>query len=49
VIPADDKRTSRLLVSEVLGDLLEGLALAPPAVDPAELAEYRERLARLGG
>jgi PPK2 family polyphosphate:nucleotide phosphotransferase len=45
VIPADDKKTARLLVAQVLVETLERLDLHYPAVDPAELERYRAQLA----
>jgi PPK2 family polyphosphate:nucleotide phosphotransferase len=44
VIPADDKKSARLLVSEVICDLLDGLNLRFPVVDPGDIARYREAL-----
>ena len=47
VIPADDKPTARLLVSNILLETLEDLGMRYPDVSPArakEIAELRERL-----
>ncbi len=44
VIPADDKKSARLLVSEVICDLVDGLDLRFPLVDPGDIARYREAL-----
>jgi PPK2 family polyphosphate:nucleotide phosphotransferase len=51
VIPADDKRSARLLAADVLIDVLESMDLTPPETTPeraAELARLEERL-RLNG
>lgn len=47
VVPADDKPTARLIVSQILLDLMESLDLKPPKVNPkrrAELAAMRAAL-----
>lgn len=44
VIPADDKKSARLMISEVICDLMERLDLRYPEADPDELAEYRRLL-----
>ena len=49
VVPADDKKTARLIVSRVLVDTLEDLKLSYPAVSDTrrrELQAIRKRLAR---
>ena len=43
-IPADDKKTARLLVSQVIVETLEGMALRYPEVDREELGRYRAEL-----
>ncbi|MEZ4378508.1 MAG: polyphosphate kinase 2 family protein [Gemmatimonadales bacterium] len=45
VVPADDKRTARLIVAEAVKDTLAALTLVRPSADPEELAAYRARLA----
>jgi PPK2 family polyphosphate:nucleotide phosphotransferase len=47
VVPADVKRTARLIVARILVETLESMDLSPPDVSPervAELARIRERL-----
>lgn len=44
VIPADDKKSARLIISEAICEVLASLDLRYPEVDPAELAEYRRML-----
>jgi PPK2 family polyphosphate:nucleotide phosphotransferase len=47
VVPADDKKNARLIVSRILLETLEGLGLERPEVDPArrrELALLRRQL-----
>lgn len=44
VIPADDKKTARLLVSEVIVQTLEKLDLRYPEVDASSLEQFREAL-----
>jgi PPK2 family polyphosphate:nucleotide phosphotransferase len=44
IVPADDKKSARLIVSEVICELLERLALRYPTIDDAELREYRRLL-----
>jgi hypothetical protein len=44
VIPADDKKTARLLISEVIIETLEGLDLRYPKVDGEGLERYRAQL-----
>lgn len=46
VIPADDKKTARLLISEVIIATLEQMGLRYPEVDRAALGRYREELAK---
>jgi polyphosphate kinase 2 (PPK2 family) len=41
VIPADDKKNARLLVSQVVNQTLESLGLKYPKLDRARLAELR--------
>ncbi len=45
VIPADDKKTARLLISDVIIETLEQMGLRYPEVDRAALERYREELA----
>ena len=47
VVPADDKRNARLIVSQVVADTLAALKMSYPAptLDAAELAAVRKRLA----
>ncbi len=47
-VPADDKKSARLIISQVLVELLEGLDLAypRPTMSAKELAEMRGKLAR---
>ncbi len=47
VVPADDKRTARLIVAQTIVDHLESLDLSYPAPDPAHLKELRAIRARL--
>ncbi len=44
VVPADDKRTARLIISEVICDLLDSLDLRYPTVESGSLEQYRDRL-----
>ena len=48
VVPADDKRNARLIVSQVIVDALAGLKMSypPPTLDAAALEQVRERLNR---
>jgi PPK2 family polyphosphate:nucleotide phosphotransferase len=49
VVPADDKRNARLIVSQVIVDTLAGLKMSYPKVDAKrrmELAQIREQLAK---
>jgi hypothetical protein len=48
VVPADDKRNARLIVSQVIGDALQALEMSYPApsLGKAELAAIRRRLNR---
>jgi hypothetical protein len=48
VVPADDKRNARLIVSQVIGDALEALKMDYPApsLGKAQLAAIRRRLSR---
>jgi polyphosphate kinase 2 (PPK2 family) len=46
VIPADDKKNARLLISATIADALQRLDLRYPAVDRAELARFREQLGK---
>ena len=41
VVPADDKRNARLIVSQIVIDALEGLKLAPPPIDAARRSELQ--------
>lgn len=43
-IPADDKKTARLLVSQVIVETLEGMGLRYPSVDREKLEGYRAEL-----
>lgn len=47
VVPADDKRNARLIVSQVVADALAALKMSypEPTLDAAELAAVRKRLA----
>ncbi|MEO6277030.1 ADP-polyphosphate phosphotransferase [Roseateles sp.] len=47
VVPADDKRNARLIVSQVVVDALAGLKMSypKPSLDEADLADVRKRLA----
>jgi PPK2 family polyphosphate:nucleotide phosphotransferase len=47
VVPADDKRNARLIVSAILVDLMRGLDLQSPVVDPAKQKELRAIRRRL--
>jgi PPK2 family polyphosphate:nucleotide phosphotransferase len=44
VIPADDKKTARLLVSQVIVETLEGMGLRYPDVNLGNLDELRQQL-----
>lgn len=46
IVPADDKRNARLIVSQVIADALAGLKMhyPPPSLDAAALAAMRKRL-----
>lgn len=46
IVPADDKRNARLIVSQVIADALAGLKMhyPPPGLDAAALAAMRKRL-----
>ena len=49
VVPADDKRNARLIVSQIVLETVESLALAYPKVTRArrhELLELRKQLAK---
>ena len=48
VVPADDKRNARLIVSQVVVDALAGLKMSypEPSLGEAELKDVRERLSR---
>jgi len=48
VIPADDKKNARLLISATIADALQRLDLRYPEVDRAELARFREQLSSEG-
>jgi hypothetical protein len=41
IVPADDKANARLIVSQVLVELLKGLKLRYPRVDSAKRKELR--------
>jgi PPK2 family polyphosphate:nucleotide phosphotransferase len=47
VVPADDKRNARLIVSAILVGLMRGLDLRYPVVDPAKQKELRSIRRRL--
>jgi PPK2 family polyphosphate:nucleotide phosphotransferase len=47
VVPADDKPTARLIVSEIIGEALQGMKLAYPEVDAARRAELQSIRRRL--
>jgi len=52
IVPADDKRNARLIVSQVIVDTLAGLKMSYPKVDAnrrMELAQIREQLAKESG
>lgn len=49
VLPADDKWYTRYLMSEILLDVLTGMAPAFPPLDPAEAAKIPQALAELEG
>jgi PPK2 family polyphosphate:nucleotide phosphotransferase len=49
VVPADDKKSAHRLISQVLVDLLEGMALELPRPDPAKAAQLREMRRGLRG
>ncbi len=44
VIPADDKKSARLIISEVICDLLDSLDLRFPEVEAGSLEQYRAML-----
>lgn len=44
VVPADDKKNARLIITQVMVEVLRDLDTAYPAVDTAALARYREAL-----
>ena len=49
VVPADDKKNARLIVSQIILDTLKGLKMAYPTADPArrrELLSIRKSLAK---
>lgn len=48
VVPADDKRTARLIVSQVIGDTLDALDMHFPKLDEAEEERLRSFRAALG-
>jgi PPK2 family polyphosphate:nucleotide phosphotransferase len=48
VIPADDKKNARLLISQVINETLEGLNLSYPRVNRARLSELKAARRRLG-
>jgi hypothetical protein len=41
VVPADDKKNARLIVSKIVIDTLESLKLAPPPIDAARRRELQ--------
>ena len=47
VVPADDKRNARLIVSKILLDTLDGLKMQYPQVDEARLQEFQTIRAHL--
>ncbi len=49
VVPADDKKNARLIVSQIILDTFENLEMSYPQVDEArrkELREFRKQLAK---
>jgi PPK2 family polyphosphate:nucleotide phosphotransferase len=48
VVPADDKRNARLIVSQVIVDAMKGLKMSypEPTLDAAELASIKKKLGR---
>ncbi len=49
VVPADDKKNARLIISRIVLDALEGLKLSPPRISAerrAELQSFRKLLAK---
>jgi hypothetical protein len=49
IVPADDKENARLIVSQVMTDLLAGLDLRIPELSPAQQQEMQEMRTRLSG
>jgi PPK2 family polyphosphate:nucleotide phosphotransferase len=49
VVPADDKRTARLIVSTIILDTLRGLKMSYPKTSPERLRELRVIRKRLSG
>jgi len=47
VVPADDKRNARLIVSQIVIDALEALELTPPPIDAARRRELKAIRAKL--
>ena len=41
VVPANDKRNARLIVSQIVIDTLESLGLTPPPIDPDRKRELK--------
>lgn len=42
VVPADDKKNARLIISQVINRTLEGMRLAPPQLDAGRMAGLRK-------
>ena len=42
IVPADDKRNARLIVSQIVVDVLESLKLTPPPIDAGRKRELKE-------
>jgi PPK2 family polyphosphate:nucleotide phosphotransferase len=52
IVPADDKKNTRLIVSQIIVDTLDALGMRPPKVDKKrrlELQQIRTRLAKESG
>jgi hypothetical protein len=49
VVPADDKRNARLIVSQVIRDTLQDLEMQYPKVDPERRRELRTIRKSLAG
>jgi hypothetical protein len=48
VIPADDKKNARLLISQAINETLEALQLEYPRLNRARLSELKAARRRLG-